>query len=166
MPVTGPLPICWIPNNHWYPDLDDLERKIKYNPAVAGILIINPDNPTGAVYPADILRRMVEMARRYDLFVIADEVYHNIVYNGTSTLPLSDLIGEVPGIAMRGVSKEMPWPGARCGWIEVYNGHSDSNVRAIHQVHSQCQNAGGLFHHPAPEGPAACWSSIRNTGTT
>lgn len=120
-----PLTYLLDPNNHWYPDLDDLERKIRYNPAVAGVLIINPDNPTGAVYPADILRRMVEMARRYDLFVIADEVYHNIVYNGTSTLPLSDVIGEVPGIAMRGVSKEMPWPGARCGWIEVYNGHSD-----------------------------------------
>ncbi|MEJ2690176.1 MAG: pyridoxal phosphate-dependent aminotransferase, partial [Deltaproteobacteria bacterium] len=121
-----PLTYVLDPNNHWYPDLDDLERKIKYNPAVAGILIINPDNPTGAVYPADILRRMVELARRYDLFVIADEVYHNIVYNGTSTLPLCDVIGEVPGIAMRGVSKETPWPGARCGWIEVYNGHSDS----------------------------------------
>ena len=68
---------------------------------------------------------MVRLAQKYDLFVIADEVYHNIVYNGTSTLPLCDVIGEVPGIAMRGVSKEMPWPGARCGWIEVYNGHKD-----------------------------------------
>jgi alanine-synthesizing transaminase len=124
---AGDRPVTYRldPNNHWYPDLDDLEKRIKYNPAVSGILIINPDNPTGAVYPAEILREMVRLAKKYDLFVIADEVYHYIVYNGTSTLPLSDVIEDVPAIAMRGVSKEMPWPGARCGWIEVYNGHRD-----------------------------------------
>ena len=68
------------PNNHWYPDLDDLEKLIKYNPAVAGILIINPDNPTGAVYSEEILRGMIGLAQKYDLFVICDEVYLNIVY--------------------------------------------------------------------------------------
>ena len=124
---AGDKPLTYLldPNNNWYPDLDDLKKKIHYNPAVAGILIINPDNPTGAVYPAEYLRAMVDLARRYDLFIIADEVYHNIVYNGTSTPPLSNIIDEIPGIAMRGVSKEMPWPGSRCGWIEVYNGHKD-----------------------------------------
>jgi aspartate/methionine/tyrosine aminotransferase len=83
---AGDRPVTYIldPNNHWYPDLDDLEKRIKYNPAVAGILIINPDNPTGAVYPVDIV-----------------------------------------ALVMRGISKEMPWPGSRCGWIEVYNGHND-----------------------------------------
>ncbi|MBU0908956.1 MAG: pyridoxal phosphate-dependent aminotransferase, partial [Proteobacteria bacterium] len=120
-------PVTYIldPENNWYPDLDDLEKRIKYNPAVAGILIINPDNPTGAVYPESILRGMIELARRYDLFIICDEVYHNIVYNGKKTVPISDIVGEVPAIAMRGISKEMPWPGSRCGWIEVYNGHRD-----------------------------------------
>ncbi|MCB2180509.1 MAG: pyridoxal phosphate-dependent aminotransferase [Desulfobulbaceae bacterium] len=121
MPVTYKLD----PANNWYPDLDDLEKRIKYNPAVAGILIINPDNPTGAVYPESILRGMVDIARRYDLFVICDEVYHHIVYNGKKTVPLSDIIGEVPALVMRGISKEMPWPGSRCGWIEVFNGHKD-----------------------------------------
>jgi alanine-synthesizing transaminase len=67
----------------------------------------------------------VELARKYDLFVVCDEIYINIIYNGHTTLPLSDLIGDVPAIAMRGISKEMPWPGSRCGWIEVYNGHND-----------------------------------------
>ncbi len=124
---AGDRPVSYRldPNNNWYPDLDDLEKRIKYNPAVAGILIINPDNPTGAVYPEHILRGMVALARKYDLFVICDEVYQNIIYNGQKTLPLSDLIGEVPGIAMRGISKEMPWPGSRCGWIEVYNADKD-----------------------------------------
>ena len=118
---AGDRPVTyWLnPNNYWYPDLDDLEKRIKYNPAVAGILIINPDNPTGAVYPEEILRGMVALARKYDLFVICDEVYQAIIYNGQKTLPLAEVIGDVPAICMRGISKEMPWPGSRCGWIEV-----------------------------------------------
>lgn len=124
---AGDRPVTyWLnPNNYWYPDLDDLEKRIKYNPAVAGILIINPDNPTGAVYPEEILRGMVALARKYDLFVICDEVYQAIIYNGQKTLPLAEVIGDVPAICMRGISKEMPWPGSRCGWIEVYNGDRD-----------------------------------------
>ncbi len=113
------------PDNNWYPDLDDLEKRVKYNPAVAGILIINPDNPTGAVYPKSILQGMIDIARRYDLFIICDEVYQHIIYNGKKTAPISDIIGDVPAIAMRGISKEMPWPGSRCGWIEVYNADKD-----------------------------------------
>ena len=124
---AGDRPVTYRldPDNHWYPDLDDLEKRIKYNPAVAGILIINPDNPTGAVYPEEILRGMVALAEKYDLFIICDEVYQNIIYNGTTTKPLSALINGVPAICMRGISKEMPWPGSRCGWIEVYNGDKD-----------------------------------------
>lgn len=122
---TGPLTYILDPNNHWYPDIDDIEKHVKFNPAVAGILIINPDNPTGAVYPTEILERIVEIAHRYDLFLVCDEIYQNIVYNGMATSPLSDVIGTVPGIAMKGISKEMPWPGSRCGWIEVYNGDKD-----------------------------------------
>jgi len=124
---AGDKPLTYLldPNNHWYPDLDDIEKHVKYNSAVAGILIINPDNPTGAVYPTSILEAIVDIARRYDLFLICDEVYHNIVYNGFSTSALSDVIGDVPAIAMRGISKEMPWPGSRCGWIEVYNADKD-----------------------------------------
>jgi len=124
---AGDRPLTYIldPNNHWYPDIDDIEKNVKYNPEVAGILIINPDNPTGAVYPTEVLEQIVEIAHRYDLFLICDEIYHNIIYNGMSTSPLSDVIGTVPGIAMKGISKEMPWPGSRCGWMEVYNGDKD-----------------------------------------
>jgi alanine-synthesizing transaminase len=124
---AGDRPVTYLldPHNNWYPDLEDLEKRIKYNPAVAGILIINPDNPTGAVYPEEILRGMVDLARKYDLFVICDEIYHNIVYNGFRTKALADVIGKVPGMAMKGISKEMPWPGSRCGWIEFYNTDRD-----------------------------------------
>ncbi len=124
---AGQRPVSYRldPDNNWYPDLDDLRLSVKYNPAISGILIINPDNPTGAVYPERILTEMIAIAKEYDLFIISDEIYHNIVYNGQSTKPISDLIGDVPAIAMKGISKEAPWPGARCGWIEVYNADKD-----------------------------------------
>ena len=110
----------------WYPDLEDLENHVKYNPQIGGIMIINPDNPTGMVYSVETLERIVAIARKYDLFLIADEVYNNIVYNGQTTVPISDVVGDVPAIAMKGISKEFPWPGSRCGWIEVYNYGKDS----------------------------------------
>lgn len=113
------------PDNHWYPDLEDLEKSVRYNPAVSGLLLINPDNPTGAVYPEETLRGMIAIARKYDLFVISDEVYHLLTYNGQKTRPISDLIGDVPALALKGISKEVPWPGGRCGWIEVYNADKD-----------------------------------------
>lgn len=109
------------PNNNWYPDLDDLYLKVKYNPNIVGILIINPDNPTGVVYPLDILQRMVEIAQEFDLFLVADEIYLNITYNGAKAYALAEVIGDVPGISLKGISKELPWPGARCGWMEYYN---------------------------------------------
>ena len=120
---AGQRPVTYRldPDNNWYPDLDDLRLSVKYNPAISGILIINPDNPTGAVFPDRILKEIVTIAKEYDLFIICDEIYHNLIFNGESTKPISDLIDDVPCIAMKGISKELPWPGARCGWIEVYN---------------------------------------------
>ncbi len=109
------------PNNNWMPDLEDLENKIRYNDSIAGILIINPDNPTGAVYPRELLRKMVDIARKHRVFMICDETYMRLVYGGVETAHLSEVIADVPGIALRGLSKEYPWPGARCGWIEVFN---------------------------------------------
>jgi len=109
------------PENGWMPDLQDLENKIRYNDSIAGMLLINPDNPTGAVYPPHVLETMVDIARRYDIFIVCDEIYANIVYNGAKTLRLSEVIGDVPGMALQGISKEYPWPGSRCGWIEVFN---------------------------------------------
>ena len=113
------------PYNNWAPDLRELEHKVRSHRAIVGILIINPDNPTGFVYPVEALENVVRIARENDLFVIADETYINIVYNGRKTVPIGDVIGDVPGIAMKGISKELPWPGARCGWMEVYNADKD-----------------------------------------
>jgi len=114
------------PKRNWLPDVEDLRNKVKYNPSISAILIINPDNPTGMVYPKVILEEIVNIAREFDLFIISDEVYANISYGDNEMTPLYDVIGEdVPAIVMRGLSKEVPWPGARCGWIEVYNKNKD-----------------------------------------
>jgi len=109
------------PKNHWMPNLADLENKVKYNDSIAGILMINPDNPTGTVYSKSLIENIVRIARKYQLFVICDEIYAHIVFNGARTVHLSEVIGNVPGMALRGISKEYPWPGSRCGWIEVFN---------------------------------------------
>ncbi|HEY8511247.1 MAG TPA: pyridoxal phosphate-dependent aminotransferase [Cyclobacteriaceae bacterium] len=124
-----PLTYRLDPNNHWYPDLDDLYLKVKYNPNVVGILIINPDNPTGMVYPLETLKRIVEIAREFKLFLVADEIYINITYNGARAYSLAEIIEDVPGISMKGISKELPWPGARCGWMEYYNRDRDDDFR-------------------------------------
>lgn len=122
-----PLTYKLDPENHWYPDLDDLYNKVKYNPNIVGILIINPDNPTGMVYPLETLKRIVEIAREFKLFLVADEIYLNITYNGARAYALAEIIEDVPGISMKGISKEVPWPGARCGWMEYYNRDKDED---------------------------------------
>ncbi|MFW6362529.1 MAG: pyridoxal phosphate-dependent aminotransferase, partial [Spirochaeta sp.] len=118
------------PDNGWLPDLDELEKTIHYNPSIAGILIINPDNPTGVVYSRAILEGFAAIAKRYNLFLICDETYAQVVYGTTPTAYLNQVIGDVPGISMRSISKEYPWPGGRCGWIEVYNRGADADFAA------------------------------------
>ncbi len=122
------------PNNKWYPDLDDLYNKVKYNPNIVGILIINPDNPTGMVYPLETLKKIVAIAKEFNLFLIADEIYINITYNGARAYALAEIIGDVPGISMKGISKELPWPGGRCGWMEYYNRDKDKDFNRFCQA--------------------------------
>ena len=114
----SPLTYTLDPDRGWQPDLDEIRQKVRYNPSIAGILLINPDNPTGVVYSRSTLESVVEIARQFDLFVMCDEVYINITYNGAPAVHLSDVIGEVCGLSLKGISKEIPWPGSRCGWVE------------------------------------------------
>jgi aspartate/methionine/tyrosine aminotransferase len=129
-----PLTYKLDPDNHWYPDLNDLYNKVKYNPNIVGILIINPDNPTGMVYPLEMLKRIIDIAREFKLFLIADEIYLNITYNGARAYSLAEIIEEVPGISMKGISKELPWPGSRCGWMEYYNRDKDEDFNRFCQA--------------------------------
>ncbi len=125
-----PLTYRLNPEKQWMPDIEDLRNKVKYNPMISCITVINPNNPTGAVYPREIMEDIVAIAKEYRLFIICDEIYANIVHNGTKSVLLGDVIGDVCGISMKGISKELPWPGARCGWIEVYNSKNDGNFAA------------------------------------
>ncbi|ABR54613.1 aminotransferase class I and II [Methanococcus vannielii SB] len=112
-------------DDNWNPDIEDLTNKIKYNPSIAGILLINPGNPTGAVYSKKVLSNIVDIANEYDLFILTDEIYSNIVYNGKKHNYLSEVIDDVSGISLKGISKDLPWPGSRCGWAEFYNVEKD-----------------------------------------
>lgn len=123
---SPPVTYSLDPYNNWMPNLEELYNKVKYNESIAGIMIINPDNPTGAVFPEEVLKEIISIAKKFHLFIIADEIYINMAYNGTGAIPISRLIGDVPAISLKGISKEFPWPGARCGWMEVYNHHTDS----------------------------------------
>lgn len=118
---TAPITYRLDPDNQWLPDMEDLYLKVKYNPSIVGILIINPDNPTGMVYPKEVLENFVKLAKEFNLLLIADEIYHNITYNGIKAVALAEVIGNHPAISLKGISKEFPWPGARCGWMEFYN---------------------------------------------
>jgi aspartate/methionine/tyrosine aminotransferase len=128
---AAPLTYRLDPKNSWYPDLEDLHNQVRYNPNIIGILIINPDNPTGMVYPLEMLKKIVRLARDYELILVSDEIYNNITYHDTRSYALSEFIEDVPGIALSGISKELPWPGARCGWMEFYNRQVDKDFSAL-----------------------------------
>lgn len=114
------------PHREWQPDLFDMEEKIKANPSVVGILVINPNNPTGAVYSKETLEGIIRLAEKYNLMIISDEVYFRMVYNGYTYVHITELAhNRVPLVVMRGLSKDFPWPGGRCGWVEFHNTHLD-----------------------------------------
>jgi aspartate/methionine/tyrosine aminotransferase len=82
----------------------------------------------------ETLKRIVAIAKEFNLFLICDEIYINITYNGARAYALSEVIEDVPGIAMKGISKELPWPGARCGWMEYYNRGKDADFNRLCQA--------------------------------
>lgn len=113
------------PNNNWNPNLEEIENKVKYNPNISAILVINPDNPTGVVFSKKTLKWIIAIAKKYELFVLFDEIYEKLTFKKKDHILLKNIIWDVPWIAMKGLSKEIPWPGSRCGWIEVYNADKD-----------------------------------------
>lgn len=122
------------PENNWEPNVEEIENKVKFNDHVVAILVINPNNPTGSVYKKETLEKIVEIAKKYDCFLIFDEIYHHMTFDGVKTTLLHEIIDDVPGISMKGISKDIPWPGSRCGWIEVYNADKDENFKGFIHV--------------------------------
>lgn len=101
----------------WNPDLKDMESKI--TPKTRGIVVINPNNPTGAVYEKDVLLKIVAMAEKHDLIIFADEIYDQILYDGAKHIPLASLSKDVLFISFNGLSKSHRIPGLRAGWMIV-----------------------------------------------
>jgi aspartate/methionine/tyrosine aminotransferase len=120
---AGAPPIAYNldPNDNWQPDLAHLEEQLQKHPEVVGLLVINPNNPTGAVYDAATLEKIVVLAQKYNLFIISDEVYFRMTYNGHQHAQITQINqSRVPLIILRGLSKDIPWPGARSGWMEFH----------------------------------------------
>lgn len=99
----------------WYPDLEDIKSKI--NPNTKGIVVINPNNPTGACYPLEILEGIVKLAVENNLIIYADEIYDRILYDDTIHIPMSTLTEEVLVVTLNGLSKSHRIPGFRVGWM-------------------------------------------------
>lgn len=118
------------PDNDWLPDMEEVRKLVKEDPSIVGLLVINPDNPTGAVYPKEILEEFVRIAKKYKLFLIADEIYANLAFSDSGFVSMASVARDVPTLIMQGLSKEVPWPGSRCGWIEFYNTKTDTNFAA------------------------------------
>jgi alanine-synthesizing transaminase len=101
----------------WNPDLKDMESKISAR--TRGIVVINPNNPTGAVYSKDILLKIVEMAQKHHLIIFADEIYDQILYDDAKHIPLATLSDDILFITFNGLSKSHRIPGLRAGWMIV-----------------------------------------------
>lgn len=108
--------------SNWYPDINDIKKKI--TPRTKGIVVINPNNPTGAVYPKEILQQIIDIAVKHSLIVFSDEIYDKILYDGAQHYSMASLPGanETLFVTMNGLSKSHRIPGFRAGWM-VVSGH-------------------------------------------
>ena len=100
----------------WYPDIQDLRSKV--TDRTKGIVVINPNNPTGALYPREVLEQIVEVAREYDLILFADEIYDRLVMQGEEEhVALASLAPDLLTLCYNGLSKSHRVAGFRCGWV-------------------------------------------------
>lgn len=119
--LAGGTPVHYRCNeeNGWQPDIEDIGRKI--SPRTRGIVVINPNNPTGAVYGETVLQALVDLARSHDLIIFADEIYDRIIYDGSEHIPMARLATDVLCVTFNGLSKAYRLAGFRSGWL-VFSG--------------------------------------------
>lgn len=101
----------------WLPDLADMRRKI--TPRTKALVVINPNNPTGALYPPEVLREIVEIARQHEIIVFADEIYDKTLYDGHTHTSIASLADDVLFVTFNGLSKNYRSCGYRAGWMVV-----------------------------------------------
>lgn len=99
----------------WYPDLADMESKV--TPRTKAIVLINPNNPTGALYPKEILEGIIDIARRHELIIFSDEIYDRMVFDGAVHIPIATLAPDLFVVTMNGLSKSHRICGFRVGWM-------------------------------------------------
>lgn len=103
--------------NEWNPDIDDIKAKI--NAHTKGIVIINPNNPTGALYSEEILKEIVEIARKTGIIIFSDEIYDRLVMDGLKHISVASIAPDVPCITFNGLSKSHRVAGFRSGWMVI-----------------------------------------------
>ncbi|MGX7198467.1 pyridoxal phosphate-dependent aminotransferase [Enterococcus nangangensis] len=125
--LAGGTPVHYICDEQaeWYPDIEDMKKKV--TPRTKAIVIINPNNPTGALYPKEILEQIVEIAREHQLIIYSDEIYDRLVMDGLTHIPIATLAPDLFVVTLNGLSKSHRVAGFRCGWM-VLSGDK-SNVQ-------------------------------------
>lgn len=133
--------------NGWLPDPDDIRSRI--TPNTRGIVVINPNNPTGAVYPDDLLREIVAIAREYGLIIYADEVYDKVLYDGVKHTAIASLSEDVLTVSFNGLSKNYRSCGYRAGWMVVSGNLRDARdyIEGLDMLASMrlCANVPGQY---------------------
>ena len=126
----------------WYPDLDDIRAKV--NDKTKAIVIINPNNPTGANYPEEILEGIIEIAKENELIIYSDEIYEKITYNGAEHTSIATMTEDVLVVTFSGLSKSHRVPGFRAGWMMLSGQkyHAESYIEGLNMLSSMrlCSN--------------------------
>jgi len=117
--LSGGTPVHYLCDEQagWTPDLTDIERKL--TPQTKGIVVINPNNPTGALYPTEVLQAIVDLTHKHDLIIFADEIYDKVLYDGHVHTSIASLAEDVLCVTFNGLSKNYRSCGYRAGWMIV-----------------------------------------------
>lgn len=117
--IAGGKPVFYLcdEKSNWYPDIEDIRSKI--TPKTKAMVIINPNNPTGMLYPKEVLEQLAEVAREHKLLVFADEIYDRLVMDGLKHTSIASLAKDVPFVTLNGLSKSHCLCGYRCGWMVI-----------------------------------------------
>ncbi|MBI4935276.1 MAG: pyridoxal phosphate-dependent aminotransferase [Actinobacteria bacterium] len=117
--LSGGRPVHYLcdEQSEWYPDIADIRRKV--TPNTKAIVVINPNNPTGALYPTELLEQIVQVAREHQLIVMADEIYDKTLYDGNTHTSIASLADDVLFVTFNGLSKNYRSCGYRAGWMVV-----------------------------------------------
>jgi alanine-synthesizing transaminase len=145
--LSGGRPVHYLcdESSEWMPDLDDIRAKI--TPRTKALVIINPNNPTGALYPEPVLQGLIEIARQHQLIVFADEIYDKTLFDGHSHTSIASLADDVLILTFNGLSKNYRSCGYRAGWMVVSGDkrHARDYIEGLNMLASMrlCANTPG-----------------------